>query len=196
MGRTTQIVSMLKWQMFAKTFWFCELVYYISPNFILYVSTSTLTTCLWRPISNSACAAIALGLNVKKVIKYPKEWFCIKYKGKNCLKSLFNLNFKNWQVLRPPHLQQHPHGHRQMARYGQKVPRNSLKLIRHVEEVVKILNRKDVWHCLGEALAHYGHGGHVSTLRGSGPPPIPTSLTRKKMSWTTSLTPIPTSQKN
>ncbi len=49
MGRTTQIVSMLKLQMLAKIYWFCELVYYISPNFILYKATSTLTTCLWGP---------------------------------------------------------------------------------------------------------------------------------------------------
>ncbi len=47
MGRTTQIVSMLKLQTFAKIFWFCELVYYIPPNFMLYyVSTSTLRMCL------------------------------------------------------------------------------------------------------------------------------------------------------
>ena len=69
MGRTTQIVSMPKLQMFAKTYWFCELVYYILPNFY-FICVNIITNnvpvgannC---PISNNACAAIPLGLNVK-----------------------------------------------------------------------------------------------------------------------------------
>ncbi len=62
MGRTTQIVSMLKLETPAKRYWFCELVYYIFPKFyvILYININTNNVPMGAnicPISN-ACTAI------------------------------------------------------------------------------------------------------------------------------------------